>query len=375
MSDVSPSEAEAQVGALAAPAPSPLWLRALRWVATGLALLTVAYTLRDADLTTTSVVLRRLGAGYLWVLVPYAVGTWLHAWAWQRLIVATGHDAKVRSLMGILLSAEAVRMTFPGGPALGESMSVVLLRERFGVDARHGVASIAAKKALVTFTNGIVVLSALGLGWGAIRAASERLLHGPWLVALFVGSAVALFALSTSMMLAMVSESIVRRIAAALSKLPIPPLRRWLDDKAHHIAAADSALAAPFARGFLRASWAPGLLLLVQWATEAVETVLVLRLLGVPLDFVSGFASEVAGSLIRSFAFMLPAGVGAQDAGYVTMFDALSGTHLATLGAAFVLVKRSKELFFIVVGYVLLLSGRKSSPFLAKAVAKSAPTA
>ena len=64
--------------------------------------------------------------------------------------------------------------------------------------------------------------------------------------------------------------------------------------------------------------------------------------------------------MIRSFAFVLPAGLGVQDAGYITMFDALSGTRLATLGAAFVLVKRAKELFWILVGYILLFLGRRS---------------
>lgn len=360
--------------AAAGPRGEATWLRVLRWVATALALLCVAYTLRDADLGTTAIVLRRLGAGFGWVLLPYAVGTWLHALAWQRLIATTGHKAPARSLMRILLSSEAVRMTFPGGPALGESMSVMLLKERFGVEASHGVASIAVKKALVTFTNGLVVLLALALGYPSIAAASARLFHGPWLVALFVGSAIALFALSTSIILALVSQKTVQRLAQSLRRLPIAPLRRWIDDRAHHIAAADDALAAPFARGKLRDLVPPGVLLLIQWGAETVETVLVLRLLGVPLDLVSGFASEVAGSLIRSFAFILPAGVGAQDAGYITMFDALSGTHLATLGAAFVLVKRAKELFWIVVGYVLLFLGRRGAPLLTKApVSKSAP--
>ncbi len=340
-------------------AESP-WLRVARWCATLLAIAVVAYTLRDADLRTTLKLLRTLGLGFLWVLIPYAVGTFFHALAWRRLLLTLGRPTPTLSLMGILLASEAVRMTFPGGPALGESMSVVLLKERFGIETSQGVASIAAKKALVTFTNGVTVLLALGLGWSSIRAASTRLFGGPWLVALFIGSAVALFALAGSMVVALVSQRTVRRMAAGLARLPIRALRQWLSDREHHIAAADSALAAPFARGRWLTLVPPGILVLIQWGAETVETVLVLRLLGAPLGLVSGFASEVAGSLIRSFAFVLPAGLGVQDAGYITMFDALSGTRLATIGAAFVLVKRAKELFWILVGYILLFLGRRS---------------
>jgi uncharacterized protein (TIRG00374 family) len=252
-----------------------------------------------------------------------------------------------------------MRMTLPAGPALAESSSVLFLRDRHGLTASRGVASIAAKKALVTFTHGLSVVVALGLGWRMLRDASERMSGGPWLVVFLVVSALALFAVSTGMALALLSKKTLARGARLLALVPIAPLRRWLDAKRASIDAADANLAAPFeARGELVIA---GALLLGQWLCEGAETALILSLLGVDLDFIASVSTELIAVLLRSFAFLLPAGLGVQDAGYVAMFDALSGTRLATLGAAFVLVKRGKEIFWIGIGYGLLLVTRRKA--------------
>jgi uncharacterized membrane protein YbhN (UPF0104 family) len=52
---------------------------------------------------------------------------------------------------------------------------------------------------------------------------------------------------------------------------------------------------------------------------------------------------------------MIPAGIGVQDAGYVAFFGAFGVPDAATLGVAFVIVKRAKELLWIAVGLALFL--------------------
>lgn len=347
------------------PLPQPLWRKVLPFALAAVAIAAVAYSLRDADLGATLDAVRGLGARAPLVAVPYLVGTVLHALAWRGLL-PRAQRPPLGSLLGIMLSTEAMRMTLPAGPAIAESSSVLLLRNRHGVAASVGVASIAAKKALVTFTHGLSVVVALALGWSMLRGASYRSWNGPWLIVFLIGSALALFAVSIGMALALLSKRTLARGARALAVLPIARLRRWLDAKRAAIEAADRELATPFERR--RDLVLPGVLLLGQWLTEAIETAVILALLGVDLSFVASMSTELTAVLLRSFAFVLPAGVGVQDAGYVAMFDALSGTRLATLGAAFVLVKRGKEIFWIALGYALL-------PLYRAADAKRTPVA
>jgi uncharacterized membrane protein YbhN (UPF0104 family) len=67
------------------------------------------------------------------------------------------------------------------------------------------------------------------------------------------------------------------------------------------------------------------------------------------------FAFEAGLSLVRSTAFFVPAGLGVQDLGYLAFFTALGIPDALTLGTAFLLLKRTKELFWVTTGYGLLL--------------------
>jgi uncharacterized membrane protein YbhN (UPF0104 family) len=116
---------------------------------------------------------------------------------------------------------------------------------------------------------------------------------------------------------------------------------------------------------------APALSFLAGWASESLETYLILRLLGADLDFTAVASFEVVLAFLRHTLVFLPAGLGVQDAGYVAFLAALGVPSALSVGAAFVLLKRSKEVLYASLGYALLLlaSGRA----LESAEAPSAP--
>jgi len=88
---------------------------------------------------------------------------------------------------------------------------------------------------------------------------------------------------------------------------------------------------------------------------EGAEAFVILRLLGVDMTFTQVLAFEVVVSFVRSLAFMVPAGLGVQDAGYVAFLGAFSVPDAPTMGVAFVLIKRAKELLYVAVGFLFFL--------------------
>jgi hypothetical protein len=108
-------------------------------------------------------------------------------------------------------------------------------------------------------------------------------------------------------------------------------------------------------RGRAGTRWGATLLLLGGWLLETIDTLVILRLLGAPLGFGNVLAFEAGLALVRSLAFFAPAGFGIQDIGYISFLNALALPGGAALGAAFVLMKRSKELFFIALGGLIFL--------------------
>ena len=74
----------------------------------------------------------------------------------------------------------------------------------------------------------------------------------------------------------------------------------------------------------------------------------------------------------RNAAFFVPAGLGIQDAGYLAFLSAFGAA--APLAAAFIVVKRTKELIWIAIGYVALLAlERRQPPDTASTVSVAAP--
>jgi uncharacterized membrane protein YbhN (UPF0104 family) len=94
------------------------------------------------------------------------------------------------------------------------------------------------------------------------------------------------------------------------------------------------------------------------WFAEAGETWVLLRLLGIDLSFAMVLAFEPVVSFARSAAFFIPAGLGVQDAGYMAFLRQAGIPDAVNRAAAFVLLKRFKELVWIAVGWILLLATR-----------------
>ncbi|WP_437961386.1 hypothetical protein WME76_18240 [Sorangium sp. So ce119] len=67
---------------------------------------------------------------------------------------------------------------------------------------------------------------------------------------------------------------------------------------------------------------------------------------------------EVVLAMLRAAAFMVPSGLGVQDAGYVALLGALGVPGAVTVGAAFVLIKRAKEIVWIALGLLVFFGGR-----------------
>jgi uncharacterized membrane protein YbhN (UPF0104 family) len=104
------------------------------------------------------------------------------------------------------------------------------------------------------------------------------------------------------------------------------------------------------------------LLYLLAWLVRALETLLFLRLLGVEFSLAAAMILETALILLRSMAVPVPAGLGVQDAGYVLFLGALGVPDARTVGTAFVVMKRGKDLFWILVGFAFLGLGVRSDP-------------
>jgi uncharacterized membrane protein YbhN (UPF0104 family) len=322
--------------------PAPLLKGAAAVVALGV----LVHTLRSADLARAAALVARSGGWVAVGLVPYAVALAFDGLAW-RLLVAPIARPPLVALVRARLRCDALGATLPGGTLVGESIAPTWLREWMPVDA--GVAAIAARKCMVGVAEGIYLVGSFAIGFAVLAARAPAM---PWVVLALGALMLAMFG---GMGVALASGSIAARAHRWLASLPIPPLRRWIDSRARGFASTDARLAALFRARPSRLA-ATCALSLASWSTETLETWVLLRLVGIQLPIATVLAFEASVSLLRSLGAFSPGGLGVQDVGYVAALGALGVPDAVTAGAAFIVLKRAKEMAWTLIGYASFLS-------------------
>jgi uncharacterized membrane protein YbhN (UPF0104 family) len=169
----------------------------------------------------------------------------------------------------------------------------------------------------------------------------------------FLAAALVIAALALGARTATTRGGLAVRARRLLARIPSRRLAQALERRSEGFSATDARLA-----GFFRLGIGRELRLcsscLAVWLAEGLETFVLFRLLGAPIDFGTALAIEMALSLLRMIVVVVPGGLGIQDAGYALFLQALGVPAALEQGAAFALLKRAKELVYACVGYALL---------------------
>jgi uncharacterized membrane protein YbhN (UPF0104 family) len=274
------------------------------------------------------------------------------------LLGAMGARVPFARLLPIRIATEALHLTAPAGFVVADTATAALLDAHCRVSLSKGAILAVARKWLVMRAHAAYIVLGTVCGAAVLTAVSQRFLGGRWLVA--AAGAAALLPLTLSMALGagFTGRPALARLHGALERLPWATVRGLVARWKGGAVVADEHLARIGADP--RATWSAAGWFLGCWIFESIETALVLWLVGGPASLAMALAVEVALSLVRSIGNVAPAGLGLQEAGYATLLTAM-GVDVDT-AAAFVLLKRGKELVWIGVGYALLAGMRRGEP-------------
>lgn len=293
------------------------------------------------------------GAAGLFVPFPQLVALGLEALGWQRVFRRVGVSPRWTSLLRVRIATEALAQSLPVGVAFAESAKPFLLAKHCGLTVDQSVAGMAARKVLLLLSQCLYVGGLAALGYAGLETASVALVGTRHLGWFTLGAALALGVGGVASALVLRQSSVAQGVLSVLERVPLGQVQAWVGARRRWFLATDGAVATLF-RVPPRQLASALVCFTCAWLFEAVETWLILSVLGVHASFVTAGSLEVILSLARNVVFVVPAGLGVQDVGYASCFAALGLPEAASLGAAFVLLKRGKELFWIAVGYGLL---------------------
>jgi hypothetical protein len=319
-----------------------------------------AFALRSADLRRVLELVGSLGFWLPLLLLPNLAVTLIEAVAWWRSFARLGARPRFSSLVGVRLVVEAVMLGLPSGALISESLQPWLLKRRCGVPFETAIVASVARKFFVVVSHALVLALAAFLTWPLLTRVSKETIGRPGLPWLLLGASA--FMISTfGVGLAFSGRArVAERARAGLGRVGGRWLGSWLEGNAVRFQRADDHLLEFFERE--RGALAQPLLLYsAGWVVRGLESFVFLRLLGVDLPLTTALVVETAIIVVRSVAVPVPAGLGVQDVGYVLCLKALGVPDATTLGTAFVLLKRGKDLFWILLGFALLASGQRGA--------------
>jgi uncharacterized membrane protein YbhN (UPF0104 family) len=314
----------------------------LQAIALGLAVFCLGKRLAGSDLRGAVHLIFQVGPSALLALIPFLLAMTLDTLAQRTLLRALGQSVSFGTLYGVRLAAEAASMSLPAGAVFAETVTPVLLKQR-GVPYAASVVTNAAKRWLTIRAQAGYIVFSVVVGFATLEKASPALLRSnalPWVT---LGASLVPLVGSWMLGVALLGKDRWRRIVRSFPSLGAYQVGDWLG----HLGSARAA------------RWRATALLFGGWLLEAIDTLVILRLLGARVGFAEVIAFEAGLALVRSLAFFAPAGLGVQDLGYLAFLGALGFPGAAALGAAFVMMKRTKEAFFVIVGGGLFLALRR----------------
>ncbi len=316
------------------------------------------FLLRSADLGRVAGLLRSVGWWFPLLLLPNLAVALLEAAGWWLSFGALGNRPRFARLLRVRLTVEAVMLGLPSGAVISESLQPYLLKRHCGVPFETGIVAGVGRKFFVVVSHGLVLAVVTVLAWPALARASREMIGRAGLPWLLLASALFMIATFGVGIAAGAQSRMAERLRRVLGRFGGRSIGAWVERNAMRFERADQHFLRFFALERMRLV-VPMLLYLLGWIVRALETLAYLRLFGVTVSLTTATVVETTLIMVRSVAVPIPAGLGVQDVGYVLAFHALGIPDATTVGTAFVLLKRTKDLFWILVGFALLAVGER----------------
>lgn len=324
-----------------------------------LALGLLAWVLRSADLSHALGQVRSLGWRLLLLLLPNLVAVVVEAAGWWLSFDRLGGRPGFRRLVAVRVMTDALMLGVPSGSVLSETVQPYLLKRRCGIPTEAGIVATVARKFFVVVSHGFFLAVATLLAWPLLDRASRVAIGRGGLPILLLATAGILVIVAILLVTATAMGQVADRLHRGLDRLVGRWAGAWLERNAMRFRRTDEGLAAFFRRG-PAGLVAPIGLYTLGWLVRSLETLLFLYWLNVSISLSVAMVIESTLILVRALAVPMPAGLGVQDLGYVLSLKALGVPDAITVGASFVLMKRSKDIFWIAAGYMLLGIGKRA---------------
>jgi glycosyltransferase 2 family protein len=280
--------------------------------------------------------------GWYWplLLLPYGVVNWLEAWSWKYMLVDAPARTTVARLFWLRLGGEALNQLTPTACLGGEPFKAFRLQAD-GLPLEVASASVVIMKGILVLSLVLYIFTGLALAPFYLPEAAKHILFLT-LAALGLAAAGIIFVL-------------VQRREPFGNSFRFLSRRGWLPhflrDQEGFLENLDTAMS-QFYRRYPSRALLSFFLFFLSWLLHAVEVYLMFWLLGHPISPGMAVCLDALAMLFTALGFFIPAAMGIQEGGNILL---AMGFRLGFgLGAAFSILRRIREAFWLCLGLVVV---------------------
>jgi glycosyltransferase 2 family protein len=280
--------------------------------------------------------LRQVGWYFPLLLVPYGLVNWLECISWKCILIKVPPKTTISRLFWLRLGGEALNQLTPTASLGGEPFKAARLKAD-GVPLDQASASVVIHKGILVLSLSLYIFLGLALAPIFLPDAMEHI-AGLSLAALVLTLAGLTFVMVQR-------QGPCGQVVRLFTKLGWCPA--LLKDKEEFLNDLDNSMSRFYRHHPGRAALAFSLFFL-SWVLHAVEVYIMFILLGHPIDWGLALCLDSLAMLFSAMGFFIPAAAGIQEGGNILL--ALSFNLGLTLGAAFSILRRLREAFWLGLG-------------------------
>ena len=316
-------------------------MRRLNLILLAIACVFLVWVLHKVGWATLWQYLKQVGWKWPLLLLPYGVVNYLEAISWKYLLVIRLPDSVSFSrLFWLRLGGEALNQLTPTASLGGEPFKASRLQAD-GVPLEVASASVVIHKGILVLSLALYIFTGLAL---APVFLPEVARHMSFLILAALGLAAV-----------GITFVVVQHREPCSNSFRFLSRRGWvpdcLRDQEGFLLDLDTAMS-HFYRQYPGRAVLAFALFFLSWLIHSVEVYLIFWLLGHPISWGLAVCIDALAMLFTALGFFIPAAMGIQEGGNILL--ALSFNLGFTLGAAFSILRRIREAFWLSLGLIVV---------------------
>jgi hypothetical protein len=292
-----------------------------------------------------------LGLPILIIFVPYFIITLSETLGWKNCFEKNKSSFSLWKLFLLRLSTETLQTSLPGGAAYAELIRPYLLKKHLKIEYPESISADIITKVNIMIAQVIFLFLTIII---MIIDYNNKMSVMFIPVSLFYPFAAIFISLIFLFSYLLYRKNLLLHIINLLEKINLKMFRK-LSFKIRKPSIEINNILSLFYRKHKIRLFLTTAFFLAAWIMMAFESLIILKVMGVNANLFQLIILESFISIIRMVFFFLPGAVGPQDAGIIMLFNHAGLPNPVINSLLFVILKRLKELFWIITGYVLLI--------------------